>query len=74
MESLLRSCSTLSFLLPYFFSTQEQKEFVLSAHFWDVHFVQAATTLKYWCSPKSVLFWERVHFGLAFAFVSLGAA
>lgn len=72
MESLLCSRSTVFSSL--FFFIQEQKEFVLSARFWDVHFVQAATTLKYWCSPKSVLFWERVHFGLDFAFVSLGAA
>lgn len=53
-----------------FFSTQEQKEFVLSAHFWDVHFVQAATTLKVLVLPQisAILGESPFWFGLCFCF------
>ena len=57
-QSLLCSCSTPLFLTSVHFYTRVGVISALCTFLgseYIVHFIQAATTLKYWCAPKSVL-------------------
>ena len=74
MESLLCSCSTPLFLTSIHSCTGAGGICALCTFLgskYIVHFIQAATTLKYWCAPKSVLFVlgeSAFCFGLCFCF------
>lgn len=74
-ESLLCSCSTSLFLTSVLLYTGAEGICALCTFFLGskciVHFIQAATTLKYWGTPKSVLFIlgeSPFWFGLCFCF------
>lgn len=59
MESVLCLCSTPLFLTSVHFYTEAGGICALGSFLgskYMVHFIQAVTTLRYWCAPKSVLF------------------